>query len=82
MDNLTTITEPYNIMICPIIGDPRATKMQLQEETGATKQEEVIGVVQFLNKNERAHITEEEDVVRRLDTTNDLNYLGEIQGAK
>ena len=59
VDNVSGIFEPYNVMLCPILVP------QVEGDAGSTKAEgwsKAIGVVQFVNKLNRVHITEEDIV--------------------
>jgi hypothetical protein len=59
VDNVSGIFEPYNVMLCPILVP------QVEGDAGSTKVEgwsKAIGVVQFVNKLNRVHITEEDIV--------------------
>ena len=61
IDNVGGVLDPYNLMLCPVI----VPSPQLEGDAGATASEKsfkVLGIMQFVNKLNRAHITEEDIV--------------------
>lgn len=59
VDNQACIIDPYNVMICPIVKYHETKKNHADSEQSG----EILGVIQLMNKNDRAHITDD-DIVR------------------
>lgn len=62
IDNVACQADPMNVMICPIIDFKQGGV--IAGDAGATTEEgpKVLGVVQFVNKVDRGHITEDDIV--------------------
>lgn len=72
LDNLACHIDPYNILICPILEDTKDSQYVAPDAGATTSIDEtqssvqsgpkVLGVVQFMNKRDRARITDKDTV--------------------
>ncbi|TNV73069.1 hypothetical protein FGO68_gene17114 [Halteria grandinella] len=56
VDNQACIIDPYNVMICPIVKYHQTKQNHADSEQSG----EILGVIQLMNKNDRAHIIDDD----------------------